>query len=601
MSNTTIAFLLTTAIALVGNIKSLAQPQISGELRQWHTITLTFDGPQADEQDENNPFLNYRLSVRFNHGNKSYLVPGYFAADGNAANTSATSGNKWRVHFSPDATGVWTYEVAFRKGENVAVEDAAEAGESAGFMDGLKGYFSVKPTNKKTPDFRSKGRLEYTSGHYLRFAGTGDYFLKAGADAPENFLAYADFDGDFKTDGHGDEFVKDWKAHLKDWTRKDPSWQTGKGKGIIGALNYLSSKGMNVFSFLTMNIAGDDKNVFPYVSYDDYTRIDVSKLDQWEIVFNHAQNLGLFLHFKTQEAENQGLLDDGELGIHRKLYYRELIARFSHHLALNWNLGEENGYWMREHPTPPQTTEQRQAMAQYFHDHDPYHHLIVIHNGQTFDDLLGDSELTGASVQTFQQDFQDVHPAVLKWREESSQAGKPWVVTVDESGGVQHGVLPDAEDKRHDMARMNGLWGAYMAGAAGVEWYFGYEHPHSDLTCQDWRSRDAFWDQCWYAIAFFKGNNIPFWEMQPQDDLTTNETDFVFYKPNEVYVIYQKLGKKEPTLLPGLQGAYTLQWYNPRTGKFAGKTQKLNLTGSLEIGLPPTEVEQDWVVLVRKR
>ena len=30
------------------------------------------------------------------------------------------------------------------------------------------------------------------------------------------------------------------------------------------------------------------------------------------------------------------------LGPERKLYCRELIARFGHNLALNWNLGEEN-------------------------------------------------------------------------------------------------------------------------------------------------------------------------------------------------------------------------------------------------------------------
>ena len=35
--------------------------------------------------------------------------------------------------------------------------------------------------------------------------------------------------------------------------------------------------------------------------------------------------------------------DNGDLGPQRKLYYRELIARFGHHLALNWNLGEEVG------------------------------------------------------------------------------------------------------------------------------------------------------------------------------------------------------------------------------------------------------------------
>ena len=48
------------------------------------------------------------------------------------------------------------------------------------------------------------------------------------------------------------------------------------------------------------------------------------------------------MHVLTQETENDQGLDGGELGRHRKLYYRELIARFAHHRALVWNLGEEN-------------------------------------------------------------------------------------------------------------------------------------------------------------------------------------------------------------------------------------------------------------------
>ena len=34
-----------------------------------------------------------------------------------------------------------------------------------------------------------------------------------------------------------------------------------------------------------------------------------------------------------------------------------------------------------------------------------------------------------------------------------------------------------------------------MAGGAGIEWYFGYKHPHSDLTCQDYRVREKMWQQ----------------------------------------------------------------------------------------------------------
>jgi hypothetical protein len=95
-----------------------------------------------------------------------------------------------------------------------------------------------------------------------------------------------------------------------------------------------------------------------------------------------------------------------------------LIARFGHHLALNWNLGEENGEWIKNHPTPPQETEQRLSMINYFEKNDPYNHHLVIHNGIYFDDLLGKNALTGPSIQTHHADFRFVHTEVLKWLEQ---------------------------------------------------------------------------------------------------------------------------------------------------------------------------------------
>ena len=572
--------------------------EVTGELKKWHKITLTFTGPDVDEQDDVNPFLNFGLNVTFQNGNKTYIVPGYFAADGNAANTSATSGNKWRVHFSPDAEGKWTYTVSFRKGENIAVSDGPEDGVSAGYMGGRSGSFVIGPTDKTGRDFRAKGRLQYVGERYLKFAETNDYFLKCGADAPENLLAYADFDGDFKSDGHKDEFIKDWAPHVQDWKEGDPTWQNGKGKGMIGAINYLASKGMNAFSFLPLNIEGDDRNVFPYTSYDERSRMDVSKLAQWEITFEHADKLGLYLHFKTQEVENQRLLDNGDVGITRKLYYRELIARFSHHLALNWNLGEENGSWQ---DIVGQTSEQRRAMAQYFYDNDPYRHHIVIHNGQMFDDLLGDqSKLTGLSYQTDKSDFREVHSSVLTWLKKAEESGKTWVIAVDEPGDAQHALVPDIEDPTHDNARKNALWGTLLAGGAGIEWYFGYDHPHSDLTCQDWRSRDKMWDQCRYALQFFNENEIPFWEMTNDDKLVSTQGDYCFYKPNEIYVAYLKNGGVSKLNLNDATGTFNLRWCNPRNGEFAGETKQLKGGKQVTLGPPPEDTSSDWVALLKK-
>ena len=530
----------TTPIA-AANLEQSRQPEgkaeasITGEIKQWHTVTLTLDGPQSTETDTDpNPFTDYRMDVTFAHesGTPRYTVPGYFAADGHAAETSAASGRKWRAHLSPDKTGTWTYTVSFKKGRHVAVDDRAVGTPVAG-CDGVRGTFTVAPTDKTGRDFRAKGRLTYVGRRYLQFAGTKEYFLKVGADAPENFLAYRDFDGDFKTDGHKDDLVKDWAPHVQDWKPGDPTWQGGKGRGIIGAVNYLAGKGANAVSFLTMNIGGDDQNAFPYVSYTDYAHLDVSRLEQWEIVFAHAQKLGVFLHFKTQEAENQGLLDGGDTGPQRTLYYRELIARFGHHLALNWNMGEEVGPWQQEPPTPPQLTPQRLAMAEYFHRHDPYRHHVVIHNGMKFDDLLGPaSKYTGVSIQ---YGWNAAHQKTLEWLGKSAAAGKPWAVANDEQNPADMGVPPDPGYQGHSGeglqagkpytmhdVRKSCLWGTVLAGGWGVEYYFGYKLPQSDLNCQDYRSRDKSWDYGRILLEFFREHKIPFWEMQNANALIGN-------------------------------------------------------------------------------
>ncbi len=581
----------------------------TGELKKWHKVTLTFDGPESSESAVYNPFMNYRLNVTFDHkaSGKSYMIPGYFAADGNAGETSATAGNKWRVHFSPDETGEWTYKADFRKGNWVAVSDKKNTGNSGAYMDGAKGRFTIGATDKTGKDFRSKGRLQYVGERYLRFAETGEYFLKQGPDAPENFLAYADFDGTFHNDGHKDDLVKTWEAHLKDWKTGDPTWKNGKGKAIIGALNYLASKGLNAVSFLTNNIKGDDQNVFMYTDYDTWDRIDVSKMDQWEVLFLHAQRLGLFLHFKTLEVENQGLLDNGGVGANSKLYYRELMARFGHHLALNWNLCEENGEWVKDHTTPPQDTEQRLAMTHYFKYHDPYHHHLVIHNGIPYDDLLGsDSGLTGPSIQTHRADFATIHKEVLHWLEASKKAGFQWAAAVDEPGDAQHSLLPDAENPDHDIARRNALWGTLMAGGWGNEWYFGYKHAHSDLSCQDYRSRDLFWDQAVNAINFFKTNNIPFWDMENNNGLVDNSanknTVYCLAKEGEIYVVYLNSSPTSTLDLSKATGDFEVMWFNPKTGGELKKSKVKKVKGGqkIDLGKSPDKKQLDWVVLISK-
>lgn len=563
---------------------------ISGELEKWHKTTLTFDGPAYSEtSNDPNPALDLRLDVTYTQNEQSIKVPGYFAADGNAGESSVVTGNKWRVHFAPPTIGEWTYTASFRIGRNIAVSDDPTAGDPISSIDGKSGILTIAESDKTGRDFRSKGRLQYVGEHFLQFSGSKDYFVKGGPDAPENFLAYEDFDNTPNEGGRR----KSWSAHQNDWKSGDPSWQGSKGTEIIGALNYLESEGLNAFSFLTMNIGGDDKNVFPYINNSDFKHFDCSKLDQWEIVFEHADKLGLYLHFKTQETENDQLLDGGDLGVTRKLYYRELIARFAHHLALNWNLGEEN----------TQTVQQRKDMAKYFHEHDPYKNHIVIHSypdqqDQVYSSLLGDaSEITGASIQT---GWNQVHASTKNWVEKSEKAGKKWVVANDEQGSANTGVPDDSYtgSPSLDGIRQQTLWGNLMAGGAGVEYYFGYQLPNSDLTCQDYRSRDKSWDYVKVAIEFFA--SLPVTQLSPADALIS--TGWALADEGKTYLAYLPSGGSA-NLTININGTYQVKWFDPRTGGALqdGSITTITGTGAKALGNPPSDTSKDWAALVTRQ
>ncbi|KAA3656492.1 MAG: hypothetical protein DWQ10_15280, partial [Calditrichaeota bacterium] len=361
----------------------------------------------------------------------------------------------------------------------------------------------------------------------------------------------------------------------------------------MGAMNDLASRGLNYISFLTMSAPdGDDKNVFPWVSTNNFLTYDCSKLDQWDIVFSHAQKMGMHLHFKTSETENEQQLDGGALGTQRKLYYRELIARFGYHLALNWNIGEENG----DYGTDNQTDAERIACINYFHDNDPYKNNIVIHTApgsqeKIYRPLLGSkSELTGTSIQT---NWSNVHAETKHWVSESVAAGKKWVVANDEQGGANQGVPHDAAGFS-DNIRQQVLWGNIMAGGAGVEYYFGYETLGTDLDCEDFRLRELNWRYCGQALLFFN-RYVPYWSMKPDDSRTS--TGWCLYN-DDVTVVYLTSGGTPSVTLPS--GTFDVFWFNPKSGGdlIAGNTG-INGGGRRSIGASPN-TSQDWAALIQK-
>lgn len=581
-------------------------------VQQWHKLTLSFNGPRTYETAETNPFTDYRLLVTFRHGQQTRVIRGFYAADGNAAETGSATGRVWQVRFSPDLTGDWSWEASLKKGPDIAISDDPEAGTLVPLQVST-GKFHVRENSvsENAADFRTRGFLVAVDG-YFQFQGTQQRWLKAGADSPENLLAFVDFDGTYRmsteiSEGEAQpaKELHRYAAHLKDWNNGDPTWQDGKGKALIGALNYLADTGMNAVYFLTFNIQGDGKDVWPYASPDDFTRFDCSKLDQWEIVFDHMQRRGILMHVVTQETENERLLDGGDTARLRKLYYRELIARFAHHPALTWNLGEENG--PAEFSPDGQTAEQQKAMASFLKTADPYRHPVVIHThaaaglkDELLPAILGHLPLDGLS---FQVDHREtVYDQISKWRRRSEANGQRWLICMDEIGMWHTGAVPDEDDSDRNDLRRHVLWGSLLAGAAGVEWYFGAKYPHNDLTSEDWRQRATLWKQTALATRFFE-REVPYWELAPCRNFTNVEGAYCSCLPGSFYIAYLPgLADDKPIQLNKNLAGFQIQWLAPKTSATPtdGSIRTVANDAPRQVGAPVSDEQNDWVLILRQ-
>jgi hypothetical protein len=385
---------------------------------------------------------------------------------------------------------------------------------------------------------------------------------------------------------------------------------------MIGALNYLANQHVNSIYFLTMNIGGDGKDVWPWAGPvnpkgsgdNDNRHFDVAKLGQWETVFGHAQRLGIFLHFVFNEAEeaNKRELDDGELGVERKLYYREMVARFGHHLALEWNLCEEYNLNFDLGP------ERVRAFADYIRSIDPYDHPITVHSAgdpvKALSFTYGDPRFSLTSVQLNQRPIHEVTEAI---RNATRQAGRPLPVSLDEftlDRGQRASHIPVDDAAGH---RREKIWPTYFSGGM-------IEFILDDLLRTDSfkkGQREELWKYLWIARHFME-ENLPFWEMEPADELSKGGATIpvgigngksmkfgpqVFAKRGEVYAVYLPTGASTGTLdLSAMRGDGQQRWFNPRTGEFVGTPTTIAGGAERPLGRPPADPNGDWVVLIER-
>jgi hypothetical protein len=277
--------------------------------------------------------------------------------------------------------------------------------------------------------------------------------------------------------------------------------------------------------------------------------------------------------------------------VERRLFYREMAARFSYLLALKWNLSEESVF------TPDEVS----AFATALQAFDWAGHPIAVHNppgtfGQ-YELMLGDDQLP---VMSIHYEPEVAGALVEQWRHKSAEAGQPWVVDMDENSPSSSGLNPDNAGP----LRKTVLYDVYFSGG-NLEWYAGFHAlpVGGDLNLEDFRTREKMWQHMWYARRFME-ENLPFWAMTPADWLLSGESPEygggeVFAYGDELYAVYLPAAKPGGVLQVAAGREYQLRWYDPRIGEFAGETgSAVAAAGGLSLGAPPYNAEGDWVVLV---
>lgn len=486
------------------------------EVAKWSMLEITLAGPPSRTMDaEANPFA-IPVDVVFSGPGGTFTVPAFYDGDG----AGGPDGNAWKARFGANAAGRWTW--TSRSGHPL--------------LAGRSGSFEVVGIPDGAPVFARRGRLQGRGEHYLRFA-EGGYWLKSGADDPEDFLA-------------------------------NPELPTLADK--LEAIDFLADRGINSLYVVTMNIDGDGRNVWPWVGATEeeakrnHRRFDVARLAGWETVFAHLQARGLLVHLVLED-------DSAWNGFDRALYYREMVARFGHLNGLVWNLCEEFN--------ERYTHEEMRSFATRLRALDPYDHPIAVHQaGSTevlrpfFDDVRFD--LT--SFQT--EDVPQNGSASFYWGLADEDA-HVIAVSFDETGKLD----PTERDKARHIA-----WSVYLGGGNFelhtwpiYEGRFTYE-DYADLLADTARARR------------FLEAHVPFWEMAPRNDLLVG-TGYLFARPGRDYVVYAPSGGPLSVDLGDLPTG-VLRWFDPARGTL---TEGQAITGGGVVALPAAPFEGDVVALIQ--
>lgn len=312
--------LVTAAIVSLGT---------AGAVEQWGIYEVALPGPT-----NGNPFLDVEFSARFTQGTNSVEASGFYDGDGT-----------YRVRFSPDQQGNWTYETRSRTPE----------------LHGKTGKFTVTK-----PAANNHGPVHVTNTFHFAYAD-GTPYRQLGT------TCYV-------------------------WT-----WQTAELQQQT--LQTLAAAPFNKIRFCVFpkrySWNTNEPILYPFESKDGLTSVT-----NWNFA---RFNVKYFQHFEQRVADLQKLgieadvilfhpYDDGHWGFDRMpaevddRYLRYVIARLAAYRNVWWSLANEWDFMKQKKESD------FVRFGEIISTCDPYHRLLSIHNGSIiFNQTL--PWITHASVQ----------------------------------------------------------------------------------------------------------------------------------------------------------------------------------------------------------
>jgi hypothetical protein len=506
---------------------------------------------QSAAEVETYDFVEVALSVSEPEASNPFAdveVTGIFGKTGGAEKNvigfcDSEDGSVFRIRFMPSEPGDYFYSVTYREGEGLRKE--------------FKGRFRARKG-------RNKGIVRVDCQHPFHFVweGTGEHYFYNGTTA----------------------------YHLLSWTDEER---------ILKCIERIAATGCNRIRFLNYGRASDREWEEGMVQSADFAwtlspwpaKYPTRQLKEGSPEFDHTRfNLA---HWRKCEKAlkrmrelnvvgsviilmDRGINDAPPAGSDlEKRYYRYAVARYGAFSNVMWDLGNEHNEY--------RSVEWANEMGALVKKWDCYGHLATAHGYDTFPYDLDE----WADFAIYQKWYDGQNQFMLAQRADAIARGRIIPQVNEEYGYEKHKDIGQDEVRRR--AWEIAMAGCYQTTGEWKGWQHGEAAPESKILT-------------WTGIMrkFFE-ENLPWWKMEPANEIVREGKGYVLAQKGKCYVIYlPEAGKVTVDLEPG---EYTARWFIPKLGLYLWSTRDGFIPGKISGGrwetpIPPTA--GDWVLLIQR-